>query len=140
MAVTGFLYKKNVYRGKEYWVVQGDLSVNGYVDISDNDKSANNVWVHGGVTYEGYLTELLEDCRVSLTMKEPISKTSVFVYGFDTAHAGEQPMYSDNYKKMVGESPSFKWALESILNGIEWTPELVEDECKAMIDDLLDEK
>ncbi len=138
MAVTGFLYKKGNYKGREYWVVQDNFSINGHVAVVNNDKPAKDVWVHGDVTFEGYLTEN-DDNSVLLSRDAPLNETSIFVYGFDTAHPGDNPNYSDAYKKTMEDLPSFKSAYESILNGIEWTPELVEDECKAMIDDLLDE-
>lgn len=138
MAVTGFLYKKNSYKGREYWVVQGNLSINGYVKVTTDDKPANDVWVHGGVTYEGYLTESLKDDRVELTVENPIAETSVFVYGFDTAHCGDKPVASDAYQEHIDRFPAVGLALESVFDGMEWTPELVEDECKELIDSLLD--
>ncbi|WP_347283985.1 hypothetical protein [Lactobacillus taiwanensis] len=138
MAVTGFLYKKSSYKGMEYWVVQGNFSINGYIKSPTGDKLVKDVWVYGGITYEGYLTELLEGDRVLLT-EDPVSETSVFVYGFDTAHSGGKPIASDTYQEHIDRFPAVGLALESVFYGTEWTPELVEDECKNLIDSLLEE-
>lgn len=133
-----FFIQKNSYKSVEYLVVQGDFSINGYIKSPIGDKLAKDVWVYGGVTYEGYLTELLEGDRVLLT-EAPISETSVFVYGFDTAQSGGKPIASDAYQEHIDRFPAVGLALESVFCGTEWTPELVEDECKILIDSLLEE-
>lgn len=92
--------KVGEYKGHKYFVNVNQFScLNGYAELPQNWKEGEEDYidVHGGVTFKGYLINGEEKVRV---------------IGFDTMHAGDNPVYWNLYR--------------------------VEKECKHLIDGIIE--
>lgn len=68
---------------------------------------------------------------------DKVHDNSKLVYGFDTAHFNDKPYYSDDLEENIEKLPIFREAFHNMLGKNKWTPDLVKDECKHMIDSIV---
>ena len=113
--IEGEIIAHNVYKDVEYFVVSLGTHPCAYVkcpkefldEHTDDWGNLTEIWVHGGVTYTGEMSDLK-------TFKD---KDGEYCFGWDYAHAGD---YLGN-----DDSP---WDLRK------WTTEMIVNECKSAID------
>lgn len=123
---TELLYT-NKYNGFKYYVMSMGTHPTAYIEIPKRDilyrlgyKDIDNIYVHGGFTYEkDYLTG--------------VNHKGWFI-GWDYAHAGDYMGYFEDFKKYLKNYVS-GYSYESYKK---WTTEEIIEECKDVIDQIIE--
>ena len=115
---------EDTYRDYKYVVYQHQFGhLNGYVLLKeeDNRDKASNLECHGGITFEDDLSRII-----------PVK--SGYYVGFDCNHYQDLAPFVNDRMRAAGIEPS------SIDDGIWRTESYVVDNCKLMIDQLIEMK